>query len=116
MIKQLMNALESQDYAAVCKCFANDSFVSFIDYGPSCVGRDSFHIYGQTAIELFFRDQFYNNAFENTPRYLASKTRIEDEHSATYFCCYTGKYVFVRLTIEELDNNGLIRKAVVRPE
>lgn len=116
MIHQIINALKAQNYVAVSKCFENSPNSAFIDYGPACVGKESFHVYGSTAIELFFRNKFYNNDFSSFDIYSISQERIEDEKSATYFCCYEGQHLYVRLTIEKIGESGYISKAVVRPE
>ncbi|MBQ8975719.1 MAG: hypothetical protein IJ072_08385 [Oscillospiraceae bacterium] len=110
MIKRIINAIKARDYEAVTQCFEDSEKVCYIDYCPINVGYDNFFIYGSRAVEMFFRDKFFNGSF------CIEQERIEDENSATFFGCYNNKYYFGRLTVEELGENGLIKKAVVRPE
>lgn len=110
MINKLIAAMKAKDYLAVTACFEDSRDVKYIDYCPINVGVDNYFLYGNHKIEMFFRDKFYNSTF-----YIAEE-RIEDDKSATFFGCYNGKFYYGRLTIEELGENGLIKKAVVRPE
>lgn len=118
MLQVLIDALLQQDYTAVSACFAPGMDTRYIDYGPACVGKESFHVYGSNAIELFFRNAFYNNDRDFSPVdfYSIHMPKILDMRTASFFGCYEGQYLPVRLTIEAVDGQGRIRKAVVRPE
>lgn len=110
IINRLINAVKEQNYKAVSACFEDSKDTKFIDYCPINVGVNNYFVYGSCAIEMFFRDKFYNNS------YFIAEEKIESENSATFFGCYCGRYYFGRLTIEEMGKNGLIKKAVIRPE
>ena len=109
MLKKLVNAFKTQSWQDAASCFSPERDTVFTDYGPSMIGGQCAFVYGSSAIELYFRNHFYNNTFS------IAQERFENGY-ATYFACYAGRYYLVRLTIEEADASGLIRKAVVRPE
>lgn len=110
MIDELIDCIKTKDYKSLASLFENDRHVEYIDYCPSCVGYDNFYIYGNNAIEMFFRNKFYNNTF-----YIAEEQKI-DNCSATFFGCYNDRFCYCRITIENYTQEGKIVKAVVRPE
>ena len=109
MVEKLIDAMKAEDWAAAADCFADGRDVRYSDYCPSRVGLDDRFIWGHNAVELYFRDKFYNRTF------FILEERIEDEKNATFFGCYSGKYCYCKLTVEETDGNGKIIRAAVRP-
>ena len=109
MIEKLIRAIKAEDYMAAAACFADGINVIYNDYCPSRVGLDDYYIRGRSALELFFRDKFYNRSF------IILEERIEDEKNATFFGCYSGKYCYCKLTVETVDEEGKITRAAVRP-
>ncbi len=110
MIEKLISAIKARDYEAVTRCFADSTDVRFVDYCPLHVGLENVFLYGSRSVEMFFRDKLYNGT------YGILEEQIDSERSATYFAQYSGRYCFVRMTIEAQTPDGLILKAVVRPE
>ena len=111
-LQRLLEAWKNDDYQATADCFVPSADARFVDYGPALVGQEPIHLYGNKTIEMYFRNVFYpmNRLFR------VSEVRELGDNEADYFACYRGRYVFVRLSVEEVDGSGQIRKAVVRPE
>lgn len=112
MIIKLLNAWKSEDYLELLSCFSPERDTVFTDYCPAMIGQPSTHLIGSYGIEMFFRNHFYPMNHTLT----ISQEKILDEKTANFFACYAGRYVFARLSIEETDSDGLIKKAVIRPE
>ena len=111
MLEKLINALSAEDPKAAAECFADDIGSCFVDYCPMLAGENNVHLIGRNAIRMFFDNQFYEmNRF-----FTVASVKIEDERNADFFAGYRGKYVYARLTIEECAEDGLIKKAVIRP-
>ena len=111
MIETLINAFSAEDPDAAAACFSDDISTVFIDYCPLLAGGNTVRLFGRNAIKMFFTDQFY----ELNRYFTISSAVIEDDKNANFFAGYRGKYVYVRLTIESCSEDGLIRKAVIRP-
>jgi hypothetical protein len=107
MIQKALDALAAMDSVALAACFSEDC--KYFDYCPSVNGKENYFIYGSDCIEMFFRNRF---AHEHL---VVSEPRAEDANTGSYFGAYSGPYVFARIQIEEFDENGLIKKAVVHP-
>ncbi len=112
ILQRLLEAWKSENYQATVECFTPSAEARFVDYAPSLIGQEPIHLYGNKTIEMYFRNVFYpmNRLFS------ISEVKELTEKEANYFACYRGRYVFVRLSVEETDENGRIVKAVVRPE
>ena len=105
MIHKLINAMYKKDYYGMAECFAQDC--RYHDYCPSLNGMENYFVYGREAIEMFFRNRFIHNHFD------IASPRIKNEREATFFGSYDGPFVFARLIVEEIDENGLITKVVI---
>ncbi|MCF0121463.1 MAG: hypothetical protein HUJ65_07485 [Oscillospiraceae bacterium] len=111
MLQKLLDSLEQENAEMVAACFEDDMSVEFRDYCPIFVGQPCKFLCGRNAVLLHFLDQFYDmNRF-----FTISDVQIEDDRNANFFSCYKGKYVMSRLTVEDLGDTGLIKKAVIRP-
>ena len=107
MIERVLEALENKDYKSFSRCFSE--FGRYFDYGPSINGKENYFCYGRDFIEMFFKNRFVQDHIR------IDCTKKESETSGSYFAAYDGPYVYVRFEIEELDEDGLIKKAVVHP-
>ena len=107
MIQKLLDALEYGDEVAVSACFAEDG--QFFDYCPCVNGKEAYIIYGRSGIEMLYRNLFAIN------RLIVSVPEADGDISGTFFGAYEGPYVFARVSIQETDDNGLIKRAVVTP-
>lgn len=105
MIHKLLDTMYKRDYYGMAECFAQDC--KYHDYCPSLNGKDNYFVYGRKAVEMFFRNRFVHNRFD------IASPKIENENEATFFGSYEGPFVFARLRIEGVDENGLITKVVI---
>lgn len=107
MINKVITALIEKDYQGLAECFARDCRYS--DYCPSLNGKENYFLYGREAVEMFFRNRFVHNHFE------AASPVIESEQSATFFGSYDAPFVYARIRIEALADDGSIEKIVISP-
>jgi len=107
MIEKMIKALEEKNPEALAECFSENC--SFADYCPALDGAPCSHIYGKPAVEMYFKLKFLSDELE------IKEPIIEDEKHATFFETCGGPYIYAGLDITELDEAGLIKKAVVRP-
>lgn len=107
MIEKYIAAMQAQDYKALAECFAPKC--RYFDYCPIGVNRDNYHVYGKTAIEMFFHNKF-------TFRIISiSDPVIENDTTANFLVAYGGTYLHARATIELATEDGLIQELTVRP-
>jgi len=107
MIEKVMKALTAKDYKALEECFSENCM--YFDYCPSLNDKPNSFIYGNACMEMFFKEMFISEDYE------VAEPLIENENRATFFGAYFGPYIYARLNIEEYDDSGLIKKAVVHP-
>lgn len=107
MIEKYVAAMQAQDYKALAECFAPKC--RYFDYCPIGANRDNYHVYGKTAIEMFFHNKF-------TFRIISiSDPVIENDTTANFLVAYGGTYLHARATIELATEDGLIQELTVRP-
>lgn len=107
MIEKYVAAMQAQDYKALAACFAPKC--RYFDYCPIGANRDNYHVYGKTAIEMFFHNKF-------TFRIISiSDPVIENDTTANFLVAYGGTYLHARATIELATDDGLIQELTVRP-
>lgn len=112
ILQQLLEAWKAEDYQATVDCFTPSAEARLVDYAPALIGQEPIHLYGNKTIEMYFRNVFY----PMNRHFWIAEARELSENEANFFACYHGRFVFARLSVEELDENGRIRKAVIRPE
>lgn len=107
MIEKVISALMERDAVTLASYFSENC--KYFDYCPSLNGESNTFIYGSAGLEMLFKSKFAFGAFE------IAEPLIENENTASFFCSYSGPYIFARLNIEEYDNAGLVKKIVVHP-
>ena len=107
MIRDIVCALVNKDPTMLASFFTEDCL--YYDYCPSVNGMQNIYIFGRYGMELAFKRLFVSGDFE------AAEPLVEDEKTASFFGAYGGPYVFARIHIEELEDNGRVRKAIVHP-
>ncbi len=107
MIKKYVEAMEKGDYKALAECFADKC--KYFDYCPGNNNRTNFHVFGKTAIDMFFHNKFVFRILS------ISDPVIESETTANFLICYSGTYLYAKATIERFSEDGLIQELTVRP-
>lgn len=107
MIEKYIEAMMARDYQALAACFA--AKCRYFDYCPIGVNRDNYHVYGRTAIEMFFHNKFTFGILS------ISDPVIESPTCANFLVAYGGTYLHARATIELYTEDGLIQELTVRP-
>ncbi len=108
MIKKYIEAIQAGDYKALAQCFTPKC--QYNDYCPSAVNRANYHVYGRSAIEMYFHNKF---VFHQLKIFDAV---IEDDNSAYFLVSYGGSYTYARAIITQFSEDGLIAKLSVRPD
>jgi hypothetical protein len=107
MIDKVVDALVKKDSEALSACFSENC--SYIDYCPSLHGGQNVYAYGNTGVQMASLRKFLAGELE------VAEPEIENENFATFFVSYNGPYIYAGLRIDEYDNGGLIKRAVVHP-
>ena len=108
LIADFTRAMENKDYVALSNCFSPECFL--MDHGPSCAGKENYHIYGNKAIEMFYHNKFILGGLQ------VMDPVIQSERTVNYFCSYGGVIIHVQATIELYDQKtGLIKEMIIRP-
>lgn len=106
MIQKYIDAMLAQDYQALAECFSPKC--RLFDYCPIGNNMENFHVCGQTAVEMFFRNKFFFNVIR------ISDPQITDENTADYFVSYGGQFMHVQARIESYAEDK-ISVLVIRP-
>ena len=107
MIEKYIEAMQNGDYKALAACFAPKC--RYFDYCPIGANRDNYHVYGRSAIEMFFHNKFTFGILS------ISDPVIESPTCANFLVAYGGTYLHARATIELATEDGLIQELTVRP-
>ncbi len=107
MIKKYIEAMQAGDFMALAACFAEKC--RYFDYCPIGANKSNYHVYGRVGVEMFFRNKFTFKALS------VSDPVIESERSANFLVNYSGTYLYVRATIDSIDEDGLIQELTVAP-
>ena len=108
IIADYVNAIESKDYQALSRCFADNC--RLFDYCPAVVGQDNFYIYGKRAVDMFYHNKFILGGLS------IQDPMIVDERTVNFYASYGGPMVHVIVNIESYDaRTVLIKEMVIRP-
>lgn len=108
VLADLAQAMERKDYMALSKCFTEDA--QLFDYCPALAGKDSFHVCGRRAIEMFYHNRFFLGGLA------VRSAQVESDREASLYISYGQDARYAVATIEDLDaEGGLIRKLAIRP-
>ncbi len=107
LIRQYVDAMTRGDSAALGKLFSPDGI--YCDFCPEDAGEPKYYCYGREGIDMFFRNRFIFHRFSITDATIVSDTQ------AHYVGIYGNFHLKSIATIQEFDENGYIRRLVVRP-
>lgn len=107
LIRQYIDAMSKQDSVALSKLFSPTG--TFVDYCPKDCGQDMLHAYGPEGVEMFFRNRFIFRRFSIIDPVIISDTQ------AHYVAVYNGYHIRALVTIQQFDEDGLIKRLIVRP-
>ncbi len=107
LIRRYIDAMQNGDSVALSKIFSPDGV--YCDFCPEVTGEPKYYCYGPEGIDMFFRNRFIFRRFAIT------EAMIDSDTQAHYVGIYGQYHLRSIATIQEFDENGLIRRLVVRP-
>ena len=107
MIEKYAEAMTAGDYKALAALFSDGC--RYFDYCPIGSNKENYHVYGRAGVDMFFHNKFVFHTL------VVTDPVIENDRTANFVVAYSGRYIFVRATINELDEDGLIRELTVCP-
>ena len=107
ILLQAVEALECRDAKAFAACFSEDA--DFADFCPSSNGNDNWCCFGASGIEMFYTHMITDG------RFAVFCPKAEDDHRISFFGLYDGPFVYALFELKEIDEKGLIKKALIYP-
>ncbi|MBD5458501.1 MAG: hypothetical protein HDR27_08025 [Lachnospiraceae bacterium] len=107
-IEKYVQAMENKDFAGLAELFTKDGKIC--DYCTNSSSQKEYHIYGQEAINMFFRNKF------GFRQYSIAEAEVVNDTQAEFIANFGGYNVMAIATVREVDESGLIKNLTVRPK
>lgn len=107
-IDKYVEAMENKDFAGLANLFTADGVLC--DYCSNSSSQREYHIYGQAAINMFFRNKF------GFRQYSILGAEVVNEKQAEFIANFGGYNIMAIATVRETDENGNIKLLTVRPK
>lgn len=104
ILEQYIDCMEQGDNAGLADLFADDGVLH--DSSLIKIGKDTLHLEGKMAIEMMFHHKF---GFNGGP-FKIRGVKYRSESTVWYFITYGDQVMAVDANIEELDENGKIKR------
>ena len=109
VLEKYIACMQSGDNVALADLF--DKHGVLHDSSLRKIGRDTMHREGKMAIEMMFQNKF---GF-NRGAFPISAVKYRNDTAVWYFISYGGQLVSVSAVIEELNEEGLIKRMNIYP-
>lgn len=106
-IEAYIEAIENKDFTALGKLFTDDGH--YCDYCPNGTPQHEYHLYGKEAISMFFRNKFQFR------QYSVTEAHILNDNQAEFIACFGGYNVMGLVDLQQVTEEGKIRRLTVRP-
>lgn len=107
-IERYVEVIENKDYTALGNLFTEDGH--YCDYCPNGTNQHEYHLYGTEAIQMFFRNKFLFRQYSIMEAHIANDTQAE------FIASFGGYQVMAIATIQQVSEDGHIRRLTVRPK
>ena len=107
-IDKYVEAMENKDFAGLANLFTEDGVLC--DYCSNSSSQREYHIYGQAAINMFFRNKF------GFRQYSIAEAEVVNDTQAEFIANFGGYNIMAIATVRNVDENGLITNLTVRPK
>lgn len=107
-IEKYVEAMENKDFEGLANLFTKEGILC--DYCTNSSSQKEYHIYGQEAINMFFRNKF------GFRQYSISEAEVANDTQAEFIANFGGYHIMAIATVREVDENGLIKMLTVRPK
>ena len=109
ILEQYIECMKKGDEAALADLF--NEYGVLHDSSVIKAGMDTIHLEGKMAIEMMFHNKF---GF-NRGAFPISAVKYRNDTAVWYFISYGGQLVSVSAVIEELNEEGLIKRMNIYP-
>lgn len=107
-IQRLIEVLENKDYTGLGELFTEDGH--YCDYCANGTAQHEYHLYGKEAISMFFRNKFLFR------QYSIMEAEVLNDRQAEFIASFGGYNVMGIVTLQQLSEDGHIRRLTVRPK
>lgn len=107
-IEKYIEAMENKDFAGLAELFTKDGILC--DYCTASSSQKEFHLYGKETINMFFRNKF------GFRQYSISEAEVANEKQAEFIANFGGYNIMAIATVQEVNEDGLIKRLTVRPK
>ena len=95
-IEQFLEVIENKDFTALGALFTPDGH--------------EYHLYGKEAISMFFRNKFLFR------QYSIMGAAVLDDRHAEFIASFGGYNIMAIVTLQQLSEDGHIKRLTVRPK
>lgn len=107
-IEYYIQEMEHKNFTGLSELFSeNGSIIDYCAGGPS---QREYHVYGQEAISMFFRNRF------TFGRCSIAEAEVVNDTQAEFVANYDGYFIMAIATVRRLDADGKIERLTVRPK
>ena len=107
-IEKYIEALENRDFNELGELFTKDGL--YIDYSASRAGEHEYYLYGKEAISMFFRNKFLFF------KYSILEPAVLNSRQAEFIALFNNYSVMAIVNLQQLSEDGHIRRLTVRPK
>lgn len=108
LIEQFIEVVENKDYTALGELFTKDGH--YCDYCANGTPQHEYHLYGKEAISMFFRNKFL------FCQYSIEEPAVLNDRQAEFIAAFGGYHVMAIATLQQISEDGHIRRLTVRPK
>jgi len=107
-IERYIEVVENKDYTALGELFTKDGH--YCDYCANGTAQREYHLYGKEAISMFFRNKFLFCQYSITEAAILNDSQVE------FIASFGGYHVMAIATLQQISEDGHIKRLTVRPK
>lgn len=107
-IQRFIEVMENKDYAGLGELFTADGH--YCDYCANGTAQHEYHLYGKEAISMFFRNKFLFR------QYSIMEAEVLGDRQAEFIASFGGYNVMGIVTLQQITEDGHIKRLTVRPK
>lgn len=107
-VERFVEILENKDFTALGELFTPDGH--YCDYCPNGTAQHEYHLYGKEAISMFFRNKFLFR------QYSIMESAVLNDRQAEFIASFGGYNIMAIATLQQISEDGRIRRLTVRPK
>ena len=107
-VEQYIEAVKNKDFQKLGELFTPDGH--YCDYCANGTQQNEYHLYGQEAITMFFRNKFL------FCQYSILEPVILNHYQAEFIAQFGNYCVMAIVSLQQITSDGHIRRLTVRPK